>query len=102
MPGKLRPLAIFMVQNTGDHDFGYPCMLPETITMENFVIDDAQLPHNDIRYVIFRDYDPDYRPGKPYPLTTPARLTAQIRSTGGRQVTLCDDLEKFPNWRNYQ
>ena len=102
VPGKVRPMYIFLAQNTGDHDFGYPCMLPETVTLKNFVIDDAHLTQEDIRYVIFRDYDPDYRPGKPYPFATPAVLTAGIQTTSGRQVALCDDLEKFPNWRNYQ
>lgn len=102
VPGKLRPLQIFFAVNTADHDFGYACSLPESITLENFVIDDAHLPHTDVDYVIFRDYDPDYAPGKPYPFGTPKAVRAHITSTGGRQVRLCDNPEQHPNRHNYQ
>lgn len=102
MTRKYRPLRIFYCRNTGDHDFGYPCGLPESITLENFVIRDEHLPQTDIQYVIFHDYDPDYAPGKPFPFATPKQLTAQVTVTSGREIKPFRYPEKFPNRSDYQ
>jgi len=100
-PGKLRPMRVFYSQNTGDHDFGYECSLPEALELD-LTIEDAHLPHRDVSYVIFQDYDPDFAPGKPYPFGTPKRLTAHVRSAAGRQVALCQYPDRFPNRESYK
>jgi hypothetical protein len=41
--GNLSALTIITGENSGQHDFGYTCYMPERLSIENFQIKDAQL-----------------------------------------------------------
>jgi len=90
VPGKLRPMRVFFARNTGDHDFGYECSLPE-MDLE-LTVDDTHLEN--VSYVLFSDYDPDYAPGKPYPYGLPGKLHADIRALSGREIALCENPDR--------
>ena len=100
-PGKLRPMSAFHCQNTGDHDFGYPCALPENIRLE-LTIQDAHLPQEDLSFTIFHNYDPSFAPDKPYPFGTPKQLQAKISVASGKCPTLCPNPALFPHKDTYQ
>lgn len=94
--GQKFPRWIFHCSNTGDHDFGYSCTLPEKIDLE-LVVDDGDFQFEDLSYVVFRDYDPDYVPGKPYPYGTPQVLNTKVTVTSGRTLRLCQNPDLFLN-----
>ncbi|MCU0791512.1 MAG: hypothetical protein MUE42_01360 [Opitutaceae bacterium] len=64
--------SVFNAQNDGTHDFGYPCMMPRSITIDGLEIDDGWTRENKKPGVTFFDdvigKGPDPRPF-PYPLT---------------------------------
>ena len=97
----MRPMRIFYCENTGDHDFGYPCSLPEQIELE-LTVDDTHLPQKDLFYVIFHEYDPGFAADKPYPYGTPKELKAKVVSIGRRKVELCQNSNRFPYRKAYR
>ena len=97
--GKLSsPVPIFRAKNTGDHDFGYPCGMPETIVVDGLTIKDRDVP-GDHSYVLFSSYDPHVDEDKPYPYETPKHLTASVTVESGRSIALAADLRAFPHLR---
>ena len=95
--GKLpRLIPIFRAKNTGDHDFGYPCGMPETIVVDGLQINDADVP-GDLSYVLFSEYDPNFDEKKPYPYGTPKTLTAHVSVESGRTIALSPHPKAYPN-----
>ena len=64
--------SVFNAQNDGTHDFGYPCMMPRSITIDGLEIDDGWTRENKKPGVTFFDdvlgQGPDPRPF-PYGIT---------------------------------
>ena len=44
--------------NSGQHDFGYICYMPERITIENLHIDDSKHPANYLGPAVFTNFNP--------------------------------------------
>jgi hypothetical protein len=51
--------ALIGGSNSGQHDFGYTCYMPERITIENLRIDDSQHPENYQGPAIFANFNPE-------------------------------------------
>lgn len=51
-------IIIFGGNNSGNHNFGYTCYMPERITIENFRIEDDIQSANENGPVIFDDFNP--------------------------------------------
>jgi hypothetical protein len=47
VPEKSKTVSLISGTNTGKHDFGYTCYLPERIEIENLVIDDSKVSDKD-------------------------------------------------------
>jgi hypothetical protein len=95
--GKLPiPVPIFRSKNTGDHNFGYPCGMPETIIVDGLTVKDKDLV-GDLSYVLFSGFDPHFEEGKPYPYETPKHLTARVSVESGRKIALSADMRAFPH-----
>lgn len=89
-------LYVFRAKNTGDHDFGYDCGLPEAIVIDGLTVRDEELKADHLSYVVFFDYDQNFAPGKPYPYGTPKQVTVSIASNAGRPIALCEKPEEYP------
>ncbi|MEM7537702.1 MAG: hypothetical protein AAF639_36365 [Chloroflexota bacterium] len=48
------------VMNDGMHDFGYPCSMPETVTIEGLVVEDTNTPDDYDGLYLFTDPDAMY------------------------------------------
>ena len=59
IPACGRPWSprLFAVTNAGMHDFGYPCSMPETITVEGLYVDDRNAPEDYEGPELFTDPD---------------------------------------------
>lgn len=86
-------------QNDGQHDFGYTCYLPQTLTIENLRIDDGQRPAEYKGPAIFANFnsrftDADYQ--EKYPCIKPERVILKnVTTTSGRTMRLSDNMVMF-------
>jgi len=61
---------LFNVRNDGMHDFGYPCAMPRTITIEGLFVDDTNHPEAYQGLYLFTDPDEMSAGGETLPLPT--------------------------------
>lgn len=85
--------------NSGQHDFGYTCYMPEKITIENLYIDDSNHPDDYQGAAIFADFNPEktndsYQENFPYIITDRVILKG-IKTSSGKSLRLSDNLYMF-------
>jgi hypothetical protein len=56
--GRTSNVSLIGGSNSGQHDFGYTCYMPERITIENLQIDDSKLTADYKGPAIFGDFNP--------------------------------------------
>lgn len=82
------------LRNDGMHDFGYPCSMPETITIDGLFVDDSNHPE-DYEGMYFLS-DPDGRgtlPDKrPYPYTWCKKIVVKdLTTASGLKPRICSN-----------
>ena len=86
--------------NKGTHNFGYECMLPKNIRIENVFINDTNAPEDYAGTFIFNNYDAydeEFEKGKPFPYGLPERVTLKnVRTASGKPVIHFEDARLFP------
>ena len=99
-PGD-RPVKPSLIggSNSGQHDFGYPCYMPERITIENLLIDDSNHPEEYQGPAIFANFNPkmndeSYIENFPY-VTTREVLLRNVTTTSGRSIRVSDNPFMF-------
>jgi len=85
--------------NSGQHDFGYTCYMPERITIENLKIDDAGYPAGYKGPAIFSDFnlemkDESYVEKFPYIITKEVVLK-NVTSESGLPLRISDNTYMF-------
>ncbi len=85
-------LAMFGVRNDGTHDFGYPCSMPTTITVDGLTIDDGP-PHDGVsRVVLFDNPSGALDPSLPHPYRPTARVEIRgLATTSGLAPRVSSD-----------
>ncbi len=99
--GKTASASLFGGSNSGQHDFGYTCYMPERITIENLQINDSDHPANYRGSTIFANFNPDmtedsYVEKFPYVITKEVILR-NISTTSGMSLRLSDNMFMFRN-----
>ncbi|MBN7809419.1 hypothetical protein J0A68_00540 [Algoriphagus sp. H41] len=101
VPSGGRPVAASLISgyNSGQHDFGYTCYMPERITFENLRIDDSNHPEDYLGPAIFGNFnsenvDDSYREKFPYVKTKEVRLK-NVTTVSGRDLRLSDNAHMF-------
>ena len=78
IPGCGAPIQPYLLSanNRGEHDFGYPCFMPNEITIDGLFIDDSQHPKDYRGVYLFNDVDgrAPATASRPFPY----RLTEQV------------------------
>lgn len=99
-PGD-RPVKPCLIggSNSGQHDFGYTCYMPERITIENLHIDDSNHPEEYQGPAIFANFNPkmndeSYLENFPY-VTTREVLLRNVTTTSGRSIRVSDNPFMF-------
>ena len=88
--------VIFTAYNEGDHDFGYPCSMPTTLTLDNITVND-ELLEPDKKIFLLAWYDSFKTEKKPYPYDTVKKLVIKnFKTTSGRKYTLSPYDERYP------
>lgn len=85
--------------NSGQHDFGYTCYMPERITIENLKIDDAGHPAGYKGPAIFSDFNPEmkdetYLEKFPY-ITTKEVILKNVTIESGLPLRISDNTYMF-------
>jgi hypothetical protein len=87
--------------NSGQHDFGYTCYMPERITIENLKIDDSNHPENYQGPAIFSNFNPkmtdaSYVEKFPYVVTKEVILR-NVTTASGKDLRVSDNPFMFRN-----
>ncbi|MXV15776.1 hypothetical protein GS398_10710 [Pedobacter sp. HMF7056] len=101
IPANGKPInaSIISGSNSGQHDFGYVCYMPERITIENLRIDDSGHPEKYEGPSIFANFNPEmkdstYREQFPYVKTKEVTLK-NVTTASGKPVRVSDNLFQF-------
>ncbi len=97
--GKPISASIISGSNSGMHDFGYTCYMPERITIENLRIDDSNYPANYQGPAIFANFNPEmkdasYKEKFPYIKTNVVNLK-NVTTASKKVLRISDNLFMF-------
>ncbi len=88
--------SVFNAGNTGDHDFGYTCYMPENIVIDGLHVLDGDFELTTERIYYFGTYDGNYSPDKPHKYITTKNITvSNIKCDSGREISLCAKPELY-------
>lgn len=97
--GRRASASLIGGSNSGQHDFGYPCTMPERITIENLRVDDANHPGNYRGPAIFDNFnrkftDASYQQKFPYQ-TTREVILRNVTTASGKPLRVSDNMVMF-------
>ena len=97
--GKSVSASLVNGNNTGLHDFGYTCYMPERITIENLKIDDSNHPEAYAGPAIFTDFNPDmkdasYQEKYPY-VKTREVILKNVTTASGKPLRVSNNAFMF-------
>jgi len=97
--GQQSSASLFSGANSGQHDFGYSCYLPERITIEDLHIDDSNHPEDYQGPAIFANFNPlmtdaTYLEKFPY-VTSSDVILRNVTTASGKAVRLSDNPFMF-------
>lgn len=101
VPAGGRPTSASLINgyNSGQHDFGYTCYMPERITIENLHIDDSSHPPDYQGPAIFADFNPQMTDDsyvEPYPyVITKEVILRNVTTASGKPLRLSDNPYMF-------
>jgi len=101
VPAGGRPTSASLIggSNSGQHDFGYTCYMPERITIENLKIDDSNHPEDYQGPAIFANFNPkmtdeSYVEKFPY-VRTKEVILRSVTTASGKDLRLSDNPFMF-------
>jgi hypothetical protein len=101
VPSGGRPVSASLIggSNSGQHDFGYTCYMPERITIENLHIDDSSHPEDYQGPAIFANFNPQmtddsYQEQYPYVISREVILR-NVTTASGKDVRISDNPFMF-------
>lgn len=97
--GKATSPVLINGSYSGQHDFGYPCYMPERIIIENLQIDDSNHPADYKGPAIFANFNPNmtdnsYQVRFPYNITKEVILS-NVTTSSGKALRLSNNLFMF-------
>ena len=105
VPAGGRPISASLIggSNSGQHDFGYTCYMPERITIEGLHIDDSNHPADYQGPAIFANFNPrmtddSYMEKFPY-VRTREVILRNVSTTSGKDLRLSENLFMFKDVR---
>ena len=101
VPAGGRPVSAALINghNTGKHDFGYICTMPERIIIDTLYIDDSNHPEDYQGPAIFANFNPEltdksYQEAFPYVITEQVILR-NVTTASGKTLRLSDNPFMF-------
>ena len=101
VPAGSRPTSANLIggSNSGQHDFGYTCYMPERIIIENLQIDDSNHPEDYRGPAIFANFNPkmtddSYQETFPY-IRTREVILRNVTTASGKALRISDNPFMF-------
>lgn len=99
--GKETTASLISGYNSGQHDFGYTCYMPELITIDNLYIDDSNHPDDYRGPAVFADFNPEmtddtYTEKYPYVITKKVMLK-KVTTASGKTMRISNNIFMFRN-----
>lgn len=101
IPRAGRPVSASLIggANSGQHDFGYTCYMPERITIDTLHIDDSRHPANYRGPAIFANFNPRFTDASfvekfPYIITKEVSLR-NVTTASGKPLRISDNPFMF-------
>ncbi|MEC3881735.1 hypothetical protein [Parapedobacter sp. 10938] len=96
---NLSHVSLISGRQSGLHDFGYVCYMPEHITIENLTIDDSNIPVDYNGPALFADFNPQmtdesYQEEFPY-VRTKEVVLENVTTTSGKPLRVSDNTFMF-------
>jgi hypothetical protein len=97
--GRTTSASLIGGSNSGQHDFGYTCYMPQRITIENLRIDDSNHPADYQGPSILANFNPEMTDGSyvekfPYVITKEVVLK-NVTTASGKRLKLSDNPYMF-------
>jgi len=97
--GRTVDATLISGSNSGQHNFGYTCYMPERFTFENLHIEDSNQPEDSEGVAVFRDFNPQmtdssYVEQFPY-VKTKGVILKNITTASGKPLRLSDNEFMF-------
>ncbi|MCF8225321.1 MAG: hypothetical protein K9J30_05540 [Bacteroidales bacterium] len=103
VPSGGKPVSASLISgfNSGQHDFGYTCYMPERITIENLHIDDSNHPENYQGPAVFANFnrqmtDDSYHEKFPY-IKTREVILINVTIASNKKLRISDNPFMFKN-----
>jgi hypothetical protein len=98
-PSNIKLASLIGGSNSGQHDFGYTCYMPEKITIENLRIDDSKYPTDYEGPAIFANFNPKmvdgtYQEKFPYVKTKEVNIK-NLNIFSGKPLRVSDNTYMF-------
>ncbi len=101
VPAGGKPISASLIggANSGRHDFGYICYMPERIVIENLRIDDSNHPASYLGPAIFSNFNPamidsSYQEAFPF-VRTREVILRNVTTSSGKKLRLSDNTYLF-------
>lgn len=108
IPGAGRPMTprLLSMSNDGTHDFGYPCFMPETVTIDGLHVDDSKHPENYDGMYLFSDPGNGKAEAGPHPYVIGRNVTIRgLTTASGKKPQLSTSKRIVENvelaWENH-
>jgi len=90
--------AVIGCYNEGDHDFGYVCYMPHTVTVEGLrILDGAAVAGKENQLFVLGHYDKSFAPGKPFPYVPTQKLVISGLSVeSGNEIPIFKESALYP------
>ena len=100
VPEGAKNVSILRGSNTGKHDFGYTCYLPERIDIENLVIDDSSVNVKDYQGpMVFGKFKRNAHEGCLYPIIAKGVINIRnVKVASGMPLELSREPEMFRDY----
>ena len=97
--GKAVSASLIGGSNSGQHDFGYTCYMPERITIEGLQIDDTNHPAEYNGPAIFANFNPQFineSYAEQFPFIRPKEIVLRnVKVASGKTLRLSDNTVMF-------
>ena len=93
-----KEVNILSGSNNGSHDFGYPCSLPASITIEGLTIDDSAVESRDYKGpCVLSSFGRKAGSEEPFPFKTECAVSLSgVTVTSGKTISPAPNPEAFP------
>ncbi|PIF04883.1 MAG: hypothetical protein CSA36_09010, partial [Draconibacterium sp.] len=99
--GKNVTVSLLKGYNSGQHDFGYTCFMPQRIIIDSLYVDDSNLPEDYSGPTVFGDFNSEFTDNtyvEKYPyIITKEVILRNVETASGKKIRISANPYMFRN-----